>query len=182
MKRMSFTEKAKNHFLDLYKKSSETAPYPAHVMSVERVAREIQNNSPDANIEILLLSVWMHDIGALLGDREIHDINSEQEARRYLSEIGLESDKIEKVAHCVRAHRCRDIQPETIEAKILAVADSASHLVDGPYVNMKIKYGKEYVLAKLERDYRDIGLLPNIKERYEPIYKAWAKLLEVLPE
>lgn len=89
---------------------------------------------------------------------------------------------IEKVAHCVRAHRCNDVQPDTIEAKILAVADSASHLIDGPYIHMGKRVGKEEVIAKLERDYRDIGLLPNIKKELTPLYKAWKNLLEILPE
>ena len=175
-------DKTKTHFLDLYKRSGQTAPYPEHVASVEKLATKTAMDFPEVNLDVLLLSVWLHDIGSFLGDRDLHDINSEKEARVYLLEQGLDIETVEKVAHCVRAHRCNDVKPETIEAKILAVADSASHMIDGPYLNMKAKYGREYVIGKLERDYRDIGLLPNIKDKFTPVYEAWRRLLEVIPD
>lgn len=175
-------EQTKNHFLELYKQSGDKNPYPEHVTTVEGLAKKMLKDYPNAEKEILLLAVWLHDIGAFLGDREIHEINSEKEARKYLATLCLDGDKIEKIAHCVRAHRCKDVQPITIEAKILAVTDSASHLIDGPYINMKLKFGKNAVLEKLERDYRDIGLLPKVKKELMPLYKAWKNLLEILPD
>lgn len=175
-------DKTKTHFLNLYKESGQTAPYPEHVAAVEKLASEMVMDFPEVDTNVLLLSVWLHDIGAFLGERDLHDINSEKETRVFLAELGLNIEMIDKIAHCVRAHRCNDVKPETIEAKILAVADSASHMVAGPYLDMKEKYGKEYVVGKLERDYRDIGLLPNIKDKFTPIYDAWKLLLEVLPE
>lgn len=78
---MILIEKTKAHFMDVYKKSGIVFPYPEHVVTVERLARNMQIDFPEANIEVLLLSVWLHDIGALLGDRDVHDINSEKEAR-----------------------------------------------------------------------------------------------------
>ena len=40
----------------------------------------------------------------------------------------------------------------------------------------------ENVLEKIERDYRDIDILPEIKNQLEPLYIAWKKLLEVYPD
>ena len=178
---MSSIEKTKQHFLDTYKQSGETAPYPEHVTSVEKLATDMKKYFPEVDMEVLLLSVWLHDIGALLGDRDIHDINSEIEARRYLAELEIKDEIIEQVAHCVRAHRGNDVMPSTIEAKMLLVVDSASHLIDGPYIDMKKTYGKEYVMGKLDRDYRDLALLPEVKEELTPLYEAWKNLLEILP-
>lgn len=175
-------EKTKNHFLDLYTRSGNTNPYPKHVERVEEIAEELHADFPNSNKEVILLSVWLHDIGTFLGDREIHDISSENEARKYLTAMGLKSEVIEQVAHCVRSHRCNDVLPATIEAKILAVADSVSHLYAGPYINMKHKFGKEAVLGKLKRDYRDIGLIPGLKKKLTPLYKAWKNLLEIIPD
>jgi len=175
-------EKTREHFLDLYTISGDNNPYPEHVEKVEEIARKLTADFPDSDKEVVLLAVWLHDIGAFLGDREIHDINSEKEARRYLTALGFGASKVEQVAHCVRSHRCNDVLPTTIEAKILAVADSASHLYAGPYINMKHKFGKESVLGKLERDYRDIGLIPAVKNELTPLYMAWKKLLEILPD
>lgn len=172
----------KEHFLDLHKKSGSTSPYPRHVAMVDEIARKLAMGYPQADLEVILLSVWLHDIGTFLGEREVHDVNSEKEARRYLSEQNLESSKIEKVAHAVRAHRCSDVSPETIEAKILAVSDSMSHLYGGPYADFIHKRGRAAAIAKLERDYRDIDLLPNIKDELTPLYEAWKKLLEIIPD
>jgi len=40
---------------------------------------------------------------------------------------------------------------------------------------------KKEVLEKLDRDYRDIKLIPNLKKDLESLYFAWKKLLEVYP-
>ncbi len=173
---------AKNHFVDLYNKSGDPNPYIEHVSGVEKIVGKILKDFPEADKNILFIAVWLHDIGSFLGERDVHEINSEKESRRFLADQGLDDDSIEKVAHCVRAHRCGNVKPATIEAKILAVADSAEHLVAGPYINMMHKYGKEFVIGKLERDFRDIGLLPNIKNDFTRLYEAWKNLLEIIPE
>lgn len=175
-------DKTKDHFLDLYAKSGSSHPYPDHVTKVAEIAESICNDFPTADREVVLLGVWLHDIGTFLGDRAIHEINSEKEARTFLASEHCSPKVIEKVAHCVRAHRCSDIQPSTTEAKILAVADSASHLVSGPYIQMSRKFGKESVMAKLERDYRDIGLIPRVRKELTPLYTAWKNLLILLPD
>lgn len=172
----------KDHFFDIYNASGDNNPYPEHVTMVEEIVIKMLAEYPNADKEVVLLSVWLHDIGSFLGERSIHEINSEKEVRKFLPTLGVSVNKIEKVAHCVRAHRCGDVKPSTIEAKILAVADSASHLYAGPYINMKEKFDKVSVLEKLERDYRDIGLLPKTKKELAPLYKAWKRLLELLPD
>jgi len=40
---------------------------------------------------------------------------------------------------------------------------------------------KDYALGKLERDYRDISLIPGLKEKLTPLYEAWKPLLEAFP-
>jgi predicted O-methyltransferase YrrM len=77
----------------------------------------------------------------------------------------------------VRAHRCRDVQPETLEAKLVAFSDSASHLVDSVYIDMIKKGNGEQVLSKLERDYRDLALIDGMQKEYQPLYEARKQLL-----
>ena len=55
---------------------------------------------------------------------------------QFLQENGIDQTIIDQVAHCIRAHRCKDVQPQTIEAKIVAFSDSASHLFDSFYIDM----------------------------------------------
>jgi len=175
----------KTHFL---KTMNEGTPryafFPRHVEHVEHWAKRIFEIYPSADEEIVLLSVWLHDIGHADGDDgKDHAIKSESEARRFLAGIELAPERIEAVAHCVRSHRCRDVPPQTTEAKILAVADSAGHMTDLSYLTM-LQDGapKASILEKLERDYRAVGLIPEMKDELASLYRAWKKLLDAFPD
>ncbi len=184
---MQTVEATRKHFI---KKIKEGNPihqfFPQHVKEVEKWALQILKFHPEADQEIVLLAVWLHDIGhANRNNLETHEIYSEQEARAYLPTLGLTQEKIDKIAHCVKTHRCKkDVLPETIEAKILAAADSASHMTDIVYINM-LNNGnsKESVIDKLERDIRDTQSLPKpLKEKLIPLQNAWRELIGAFPE
>ena len=175
----------KAHFLKAMNEGSPRyTSFPHHVEHVEQWVNRCLKICPDADEEIVLLSVWLHDIGHADGDYgQDHAIKSEREARRFLADIGLAPERIEAVAHCVRAHRCRDVPPRTIEAKILAVADSASHMSDLTYLEMlQDGVSKGSILEKLERDYRDVGVFPEMKDELATIYRAWRELLNTFPD
>ena len=176
--------KAKSHFLKTFERGNSAYPYlPRHIAEVERWAKKLLKIHPKADKEIVLLSVWLHDIGQAIGNKnDDHAVKSEIEIIRFLPKTGLKPDKIKKVAHCVRAHRCKDIQPETLEAKILAAADSASHMTDINYIVHLADRPKKWILEKLERDYRDVGIFPKLKKEITPLYKAWKKLLTAYPD
>ena len=160
--------------------------YPHHVKQVEKWARRILDYYPDADREVVLLSVWLHDIGAKdKNNLGTHEIYSENEARRFLPTLGLAQDKVDAVAHCVRTHRCKeDALPETTEAAIVAAADSASHLTDIFYILMLIEgNSKEAVLQKLDRDIRDTQSLPEpLHEELLPLHNIWKELITSFPE
>jgi hypothetical protein len=100
-----------------------------------------------------------------------------------LEKENFPKEKMEKVLHCVRAHRCRDVMPESLEAKIMACIDSASHMTDFSIYSSMAKNDKESgekfrVYAKMERDWRDVSTFPEIKKELEPLYDAWKKLIK----
>ncbi|RJP46398.1 MAG: HD domain-containing protein [Armatimonadetes bacterium] len=173
-------EKAKSHTLQMVKKGDPKFSYLfRHIPEVEKWARDIISLYPQADKEVVLFSVWMHDIGQVV-KKDVHDhaVRSEVEVWRYLPGLGLSPEIIGKIAHCVRAHRCSDVQPETLEAKILAVADSASHMTDFAYAAMALDGRLGEARGKLERDYRDISLLSEVRLKTEPLYQAWKLLLD----
>lgn len=181
----SAVEFTKEHFMRTFSKGNPLYRYiDRHVLEVERWAKEIMKDFPQANRNVILLSVWLHDIGIL--DRTLtmdHAVFAESEARKFLPKIGVDSETTEKVAHCVRAHRNKDIPPQTIEAKILAAADSASHMTEINYiVHIKDDGLRDYVEGKIERDYRDVALIPGLREKVTPLYEAWKQLIKVLPD
>ena len=180
---MNLAETSKEYFLSTVKGAGvEYAYLLRHLPQVEKWALSISKIKPEINTDVLMAGVWLHDIGQVVGDKATdHAVNSGVEARRFLEGIGAENTLIDGVVHCVRAHRCRDVQPETIEARAVAVADSASHMTDTVYIDMSNRGELTEAKAKLERDYRDIGLLPEVREKMTPFYQAWKGLLDAWP-
>lgn len=181
----TLVEQAKRHFLETFaKREKPIYPYhPRHVKQVATWARRLLNRFPEANPEVLMVSVWLHDIGWSIGDDAIdHAVRSEAEAYSFLTSAGATPELVARACHCVRTHRNKDVPPETLEAKILAAADSASHLTDFNYIVHCTDGMKEYALSKLERDIRDVNLLPGLQEELSPLYVAWKQLLEAFPE
>lgn len=128
-KTMNIQEKTRKFFKETIAQYDDLWSLVDHVPEVEKWANKIAASYPEADIEVLILSVWLHDIAYYIGDEyEDHAIKSERLAREFLTSEGLGKEKIDKVAHCVRSHRNKDVAPESIEAKILTVADSASHM------------------------------------------------------
>ncbi|MBD3259851.1 HD domain-containing protein [Candidatus Woesearchaeota archaeon] len=153
----------------------------SHVPEMERWAHHMLKRFPEADEEIVLLSVWLHDIGHYPVPTDVdHAVRGVERSREFLERKNYDSSRTEKILHCVRAHRCRDVMPETIEAKIIAFTDSASHMTDqNLYLSLvrEVYDGPEKVIEKLERDYRDLELFPEIKEELKPLYEAWKRLL-----
>ncbi|EKE27974.1 MAG: hypothetical protein ACD_3C00115G0004 [uncultured bacterium (gcode 4)] len=82
-----------------------------------------------ADKEIVLISAWLHDIWSILWDYENHHLTSAQVAENILSEMRYPRDRIERIKHCIIAHRwSKSIPRETLEAECIADADAMSHL------------------------------------------------------
>lgn len=159
----------------------------SHVPEAERWAKYMAKKYTEVDEEILLLSVWLHDVGHYPTPTEIdHAVRSEQRAKEFLEKENYDKEKLKAVLHCVRAHRCKDVMPETLEAKIMAFVDSASHMTDFVYLDMaKIdKQNKEEfrAYAKMERDMRDLGIFPEIQSKMQDLYSAWHNLIKKYEE
>ena len=173
---------AKEHLLSTLKSADRKWFYMyTHIPQVEKWAIKIAKLLSGANMEILLTSVWLHDIGLLLGSEGDHAVNSEAEVLKFLTGLGASPEVISQVSHCVRAHRCKDVLPQSIEEKILAVADSASHMTDDTYACFAARGELQTAKEKLERDFHDVGLILQVKAEVTPLYLAWKHLLEVYP-
>lgn len=178
-------EKAKKYF---YKVIEETNPdvynLTVHIPEAERWAKCIAKKYPDADEEVLLLAVWLHDISHYLAMRESykenqdHAVLSEKMAKEFLKEEGYNPQKLEMVAHCIRSHRCKDVMPSTLEAKLFAYIDSVSHFTWNPYVEMARDGRVDEALDKLDRDFRDLNAFPEMKKEVEFLYDDHKKFLE----
>ncbi len=78
--------------------------------------------------DVLAAAAWLHDIGRpreRTGEIDDHDDWAATEAAALLEAEGVAAERIDAVAHCIRAHsiRASSPEPETLEAKLLFDAD-----------------------------------------------------------
>ena len=181
---MDIINKTKLHFLEIFREN-ENPPYtylPRHVFEAEKWAKKIIEKYPEADREVVLLSIWLHDVGQVIGENMDHAINSEDESRLFLPKIEVSAMRIGEIAHCVRSHKCKDVQPVTLEAKILAVANSVSHMTDFYYITMISRLSKETALRKFKKDCEIIKFLPGIEKEIKHFCLAWNELLKAYPD
>jgi len=173
--------KAKKMFDKYIESNEDIYNLNCHIEELERLAEKIVQKFPDLDKEILLLAVYFHDIGYYpLNPNEDHAVTGERIARKFLEKEKYSNEKMEKALHAIRAHRCKDILPDTLEARAFAFMDSASHMTSKVYFEM-VKDGKgKKALEKLERDYRDLAIFPEIKKEMEPLYLSWKSLITSL--
>ncbi len=83
-----------------------------HIKRVEALCVEICNmervsGRKDIDPEILRLAALLHDVGVVKEHREggDHSIYGAQMATDFLLSQGLEADRVEKIASCIRSHR-----------------------------------------------------------------------------
>ncbi len=98
-----------------------------HVLRVLHMAERI-GAEMGADLEILSAAALLHDAAGAApgagGGRQTHEQASAEFAAGVLRREGWPEDRIQQVAHCIRAHRFRSVEaPGTTEAKILYDAD-----------------------------------------------------------
>jgi len=98
-----------------------------HTLRVLRTAERL-GQALGADLEVLRAAALLHDAaGAVPGPesgRQSHEQASAAFAMQILAQEGWPPERVEAVAHCIRAHRFRSLEaPATLEAQILYDAD-----------------------------------------------------------
>ncbi len=139
-----------------------------------------------ADIEILELSALLHDYASLV-DKKLykeHHLYSAKLADDILKKLKYPEEKINRIKECIISHRgSLKIKKKTVEAKILASADTMSHvveLVDMFYLTFgvhrkKTEEGARWLKGKLTRDWKKI--MPEGKVLVKKEYDLAIKLL-----
>jgi len=80
-----------------------------------------------ADIEVVEIAAWMHDIGSIMLGRKEHHITGAKITEEKLREWGYPADKIERVKQCIINHRgSQSLSRATKEEQIVADADALS--------------------------------------------------------
>ncbi|MEA3430242.1 MAG: HD domain-containing protein [Nanoarchaeota archaeon] len=140
------------------------AAYDHHFVSMVKYAKQLAKET-GADIEIVELAGWLHDIASILGDYDNHHISGAKYAEELLTKYNYPKEKIEQIKHCIIAHRgSKDIPRETIEAECIADADALSHFDNVSSLfnlalvtrRLKIEEAQQFVARKLERSWNKL--------------------------
>jgi len=100
--------------------------FTLHIMEMHDHAKFLAEKL-NADIEVVELAAWLHDIGAITYGRKDHHITGAKIAEEKLKEFNYPTDKIGEVKKCVLNHRgSQNSNKDSIEEKIIADADAIS--------------------------------------------------------
>ena len=101
-------------------------PYDSHFVPMVGYAKKLAVEM-GADVEIVEIAGWLHDIGSIMVGRDDHHITGAEIARQKLKEFGYPADKTALVANCILHHRgSQKLEAETLEEQIIIEADSIS--------------------------------------------------------
>ena len=118
----------KNKIMNIVKKEISCNSHSIeHIMRVYHLCLKIAESEKNVDLDVLETAALLHDIGREKENRDKtgrvdHAIEGAKMANKILKKMNY--PKIQEVEHCILAHRKRtEVEPETIEAKILFDAD-----------------------------------------------------------
>jgi len=155
-------------------------PFTFHFITMLVYAKALAKELK-ADEEIVLLSVWLHDIGSIIHGRDNHHVTGASIAEKMLKELGYPSEKIERVKKCILNHRGSEKnERKSIEEQIVSDADALSNFDNVPgifkaafiYENKNQSEAKDSVKEKLERKWQQLHFESSkklIKEKYQAV-------------
>jgi uncharacterized protein len=138
-----------------------------------------------ADLEILLIAAYLHDIGRPWQDRSkgaiCHAKKGAEIAQTLLNKYPIPTERKGNIIHCIRSHRFRgNCHPETLEAKVLFDADKLDAIgatgigrafqfageVGARFHNPSVKLEDTEPYSREDTAYREFKLkLSKIKDR-----------------
>lgn len=152
-----------------------------HIVPAVKYGKELAEKL-HADVEIVELSMLLHDLGAVTCGIEHQDRHNETGADlavELLTKYDYPKDRIEMVRHCIYAHRAsKNIPRETLEAEIVASADAMSHFafVDDLFQlaygikKLDTDAGCAFVMKKLSNSWKK--MMPEAQEMLADKYEA----------
>ncbi len=139
-----------------------------------------------ADVEIVQIAGWLHDIGSIIEGRENHHLSGARIAREKLKELGYPDDRIELVVGCITNHRgSQNLERKSPEERIVAEADVLSNFdnIGGifkaayTFENMDQFEAQQSVRTKLQNKYHQLHFKES-KQLIRPKYEAAMLLLK----
>lgn len=160
-------------------------PYPFHFVPMVAHAKSLAQEL-GADIEIVEIAGWLHDIGSIMFGREDHHQTGAKIAEKKLTDLGYPKDKIKRVKNCILHHRgSTNFDRESLEEQVIAEADvmSCFENIAGifqaalVYEHLDRGEAQKSVREKLERKWGQLHF-DRSKEIIKPKYEAAMLLLK----
>lgn len=161
-------------------------PYKFHFVFVHDYAKRLAERL-DADIEVVEIAAWLHDIGSIIYGRKDHHVTGAKIAEDKLIGLKYPKEKIELVKKCILNHR-GSVKNErfSVEEQIIADADVMSHFdnLSGLFMAAFVYEGKDQgeardsIKTKLMNSWNKLS--GEGKELIKPKYEAAMLLLEEL--
>lgn len=159
--------------------------YKTHLSAVEKNAKILLEKVSKADRDLVLLSVWLHDLQRIRKIEGNHAKVGAGEAKKVLEKYKYKEEIIKKVQEIILCHSCNSkLMPKTIEAKILATADAMSHYSNDFYLKIAvmgerdIDSYKEWLNEKLDRNYNVKMYFPFAKKIVKKKHEAFKEILK----
>jgi uncharacterized protein len=133
--------------------------FEEHLQIVEKNAKWILKQVPEADEEVVLLGAWLHDMQRVRNIKMEHQEGGAREAEKIMKKFDYSEEIIEKVKNIILSHSCNKVMPLTIEGRVLATADAMAHYTGSFFLrialqgDMTVEEYKEWAMKKLDKNY-----------------------------
>lgn len=162
-----------------------------HLEVVEKIAKELLEHYADADKDLVMVMVWLHDYGKILNFSDQYRTTL-IEGRKKLTELGFEKSFIDKAVSYIEILDKKmeiDMYEAPLEVQLVSSADGCSHLV-GPFMYLwwrenPQKHFEELMRdnqRKAEKDWTRKITLPEARKSFESRYRLIMEQGGNLPE
>ena len=157
--------------------------FPNHIDIVVDFSRQLAEKY-QADMETCMVGALLHDAGLAYkresADPAGHERRSIEYAETFMPRYGYSGEFIKNVIQCIAATE-PELEPETLEAKIVRSADAMSHMLSVHYL-AKAAFspdwaaGINFVERKIDKDFGKV-CFDDERELVKPIYDYYGKVI-----